>query len=55
MINWDAMKEALAAGFVIVCFAAFMTFVLFWGLHKVGVKPESNHRPCTCTCHIMEG
>ena len=55
MINWEAMCEAITAGLIIVCFAAIMTFAVFWGLHKIGVKPENSHHPCTCTCHVMEG
>lgn len=53
MINWEAMREAIAAGVVIVCFAAFMTFVVVWGLNLAGVD-MSKKCHCTCTCH-MEG
>lgn len=54
MINWDAMKEATAAGFIIVCFAAVMTFVVIYALNLAGVD-MSKKCSCTCTCHVMEG
>lgn len=54
MINWESMREALAAGFVIVCFAAFMAFVIIWGLHLAGVDVSSKRCRCTCN-HVVEG
>lgn len=52
MINWDSMKEAVAAGFIIVGFAAVMTFVVIYTLNLAGVDMS---KKCHCTCHIMEG
>ena len=54
MINWEAMREAIAAGVVIVCFAAVMTFVVIYALNLAGVD-MSKKCSCTCTCHVMEG
>ena len=50
MINWEAMREAIAAGVVIVCFAAVMTFVVIYALNLAGVD-MSKKCHCTCTCH----
>ncbi len=54
-IDWDSLVSACITGVIIVIFASVVTFGIFFGVYKVGVKFQSSEKgSCQCTC-VKEG
>lgn len=54
-IDWDSLVSTCITGVIFVIFASVVTFGIFFGLYKAGVKFQSSEKCCCqCTC-VKEG